>query len=148
MYYHWARAIGLLYACERTVQLLEDPALCDAEVRTPAQRHAGEGVGIVEAPRGLLIHHYAADERGRLTKVNLIVATCHNNAAMNLSVAQAARAFIRHGEVREGLLNRIEMALRAYDPCLSCATHTLGGTGLTVEIHDSAGQLLRTVRRE
>jgi len=149
MQYHHARAINLLYACERTVELLEDPAICDENARTPAKRRAGEGIGIVEAPRGLLIHHYAADDMGHLTKVNLIVATCHNNAAINKSVATAARAFIHDGEPREGLLNRVEMAIRAYDPCLSCGTHAMTrGPALTLEVRDAAGTLMQTVRRD
>ncbi len=149
MQYHQARAINLLYACERTVELLEDPAICDENARTPAKRRAGEGVGIVEAPRGLLIHHYAADDMGHLTKVNLIVATCHNNAAINKSVAAAARAFIHDGEPQEGLLNRVEMAIRAYDPCLSCGTHAMTrGPALTLEVRDAAGTLVQTVRRD
>jgi len=143
--YHHARAIGLLYACERAVQLLENPASCDTKVRTPAQRHAGEGIGIVEAPRGLLIHHYAADDMGRLTKVNLIVATAHNNAAINQSVKHAAAALIHDGEPGEGLLNRVEMAIRAYDPCLSCGTHLMGAPTARIEIIDADGRIVQTV---
>jgi len=146
--YHYARAIGLLHSCERIVELLDDPAISDTKVRIPAQRKAGEGIGIVEAPRGLLIHHYAADEMGKLTKVNLIVATTHNNAGINSSVVHAARAFIKNGKPQEGLLNRIEMAIRAYDPCLSCGTHVMGAPMVQVEIYDADGRVVQTVGRD
>ena len=114
--YHWARLIELLYACERTLELLGDPQITDPAVRNPAIPQAGRGIGHVEAPRGTLIHDYSTDDNGCITKANLIVGTTHNIAPMNLSVQQAARRVIRKGAYDEVALNRIEMAVRAYDP--------------------------------
>ncbi len=114
--YHWARLIEEVYACERAIELLEDPEICDPDIRAEAEPKAGRGVGCVEAPRGTLIHDYSTDENGCITRANLIVGTTHNLAPMNLSVKQAAKSLIHEGKVDEGSLNRIEMAVRAYDP--------------------------------
>jgi len=125
---HWARLIELLYAAERWVELATDPEITGENFRTLPTETPDEGVGCVEAPRGTLTHHYWTDERGILTKVNLIVGTTNNNAAINMSVKKAAQGLIKKGvEIKEGLLNTIEMAYRAYDPCMACATHTLPG---------------------
>jgi F420-non-reducing hydrogenase large subunit len=125
---HWARLIELLYAAERWVELATDPEITGEEFRVLPKETPDEGVGCVEAPRGTLTHHYWTDERGILTKVNLIVGTTNNNAAINMSVNKAAKGLITKGvEIKEGLLNTIEMAYRAYDPCMACATHTLPG---------------------
>jgi F420-non-reducing hydrogenase large subunit len=124
---HWARLVELLYAAERWVELAADPGITGKDYRTLPTATPSEGVGCVEAPRGTLTHHYATDERGILTKVNLIVGTTNNNAPISMSVKKAAQALIHHGQVREGLLNRVEMAFRAYDPCFGCATHSLPG---------------------
>ncbi|GFO67389.1 F420-non-reducing hydrogenase subunit A, selenocysteine-containing [Geomonas limicola] len=123
---HWARLIELLYASERMVELLDHPDILDTAVRQAVEPRAGSGVGSVEAPRGTLTHHYHIDERGLLTKVNMIVGTTNNNAAMSLSIMKAARGLIHGGKVSEGILNRVEMAFRLYDPCCSCSTHALG----------------------
>jgi F420-non-reducing hydrogenase large subunit len=114
--YHWARLIEDVYAYEHAIELLEDKSICDPEVRAPVEPKAGRGVGVVEAPRGSLIHDYSTDENGLITRANLIVGTTHNLGPMNISVNQAAKALIKNGEVTEGILNRIEMAVRAYDP--------------------------------
>lgn len=114
--YHWARLIELLYACERTLELLDDDRIVDPRVRTAATARAGRGIGHVEAPRGTLIHDYTTDENGCITRANLIVGTTHNIAPMNLSVRQTAASLIRSGEIDAEILNRIEMAVRAYDP--------------------------------
>jgi F420-non-reducing hydrogenase large subunit len=125
---HWARIIELLYATERWVELATDPDITGEEFRVLPTETPDEGVGEVEAPRGTLTHHYWTDERGILTKVNLIVGTTNNNAPINMSVKKAAQGLITKGTViKEGLLNTIEMAYRAYDPCMACATHTLPG---------------------
>jgi F420-non-reducing hydrogenase large subunit len=125
---HWARIIELLYATERWVELSTDPEITGEEFRILPTETPDEGVGEVEAPRGTLTHHYWTDERGILTKVNLIVGTTNNNAPINMSVKKAAQGLITKGTViKEGLLNTIEMAYRAYDPCMACATHTLPG---------------------
>jgi F420-non-reducing hydrogenase large subunit len=114
--YHWARLIELLYACERSLELLEDPEITDPHVRNEVVPTAGRGVGCVEAPRGTLIHDYSTDEKGCITRANLIVGTTHNIAPMNLSAHQAADLLIKNGQINQGLLNRVEMAVRAYDP--------------------------------
>ncbi len=125
---HWARLVELLYATERWVELATDPGITGDDFRVLPTGTPDEGVGCVEAPRGTLTHHYWTDERGILTKVNLIVGTTNNNAAINMSVKKAAQGLIKKGtEIKEGLLNTIEMAYRAYDPCMACATHTLPG---------------------
>jgi len=137
---HWARLVELLYAAERWVELAADPAITGKEYRTLPSRTPTEGVGCVEAPRGTLTHHYATDERGILTRVNLIVGTTNNNAPISMSVKKAAQALIHKGQVREGLLNRVEMAFRAYDPCFGCATHSLPGqTPLEVTLRGPDG---------
>jgi F420-non-reducing hydrogenase large subunit len=125
---HWARLVELLYATERWVELATDPEITGDEFRVLPTETPTEGVGEVEAPRGTLTHHYWTDERGILTKVNLIVGTTNNNAAINMSVKKVAQGLItKDVEIKEGLLNTIEMAFRAYDPCMACATHTLPG---------------------
>jgi F420-non-reducing hydrogenase large subunit len=116
MLYHWARLIELLYACEKVVELLEDPEITDPHVRNPVEPKAGRGVGCVEAPRGTLIHDYSTDKNGLITRANLIVGTTHNVAPMNMSIRQAAESVIQKGHVTEEALNRVEMAVRCYDP--------------------------------
>jgi F420-non-reducing hydrogenase large subunit len=124
---HWARLIELLYAAERWVELATDREITGHEYRVLPTEVPTEGVGSVEAPRGTLTHHYVTDERGILTKVNLIVGTTNNNAPISMSVKKAAQSLIHQGKVSEGLLNMVEMAFRAYDPCFGCATHSLPG---------------------
>jgi F420-non-reducing hydrogenase large subunit len=125
---HWARLVELLYAAERWVELATDPQITGECYRVLPTETPTEGVGCVEAPRGTLTHHYWTDERGILTKVNLIVGTTNNYAPINMSIAKAAKHLIHGGHaVREGLLNKVEMAFRAYDPCMACATHSLPG---------------------
>lgn len=141
---HWARLVELLYAAERMQELANDPEITDPNVRPVVKTKPDEGIGCVEAPRGTLTHHYQTDERGILTKVNLIVGTTNNYAAMAMSVKKAAQSLIHNGvTITEGLLNRVEMAFRPYDPCMSCATHSLPGQmPLVVRIHDSSGQVV------
>ena len=141
---HWARLIELLYAAERWVELATDPEITGKEYRVLPTETPTEGVGCVEAPRGTLTHHYTTDERGILTKVNLVVGTTNNNAPICMSVKQAAQGLIKKGEVREGLLNKVEMAFRAYDPCFGCATHNLPGQmPLEVTIRDPQGEVVK-----
>jgi F420-non-reducing hydrogenase large subunit len=146
---HWARLIELLYATERWVELATDPEITGSEFRTLPTETPVEGVGCVEAPRGTLTHHYWTDERGILTKVNLIVGTTNNNAAINMSVKRAAQALItKDVEIKEGLLNTIEMAYRAYDPCMACATHNLPGQmPMEVTIRTPDGDVLETLTK-
>jgi F420-non-reducing hydrogenase large subunit len=141
---HWARLIELLYATERWVELATDPEITGPEFRVLPTETPTEGVGQVEAPRGTLTHHYWTDERGLLTRVNLIVGTTNNNAAINMSVSKAAAGLIHKGtKITEGLLNTIEMSYRAYDPCMACATHTLPGQmPLEVNIRAANGDLI------
>lgn len=144
--YHWARLIELLYNAELVVDLLHDPEITSRETRASVTPRAARGVGSVEAPRGTLIHDYTTDEDGLLTHVNLLVATCQNNSAINLSVRQAAQTLIKDGKYDQGTLNTVEMAIRAYDPCLSCATHRLDGTlPVKLEIFGPDGELIETM---
>jgi F420-non-reducing hydrogenase large subunit len=125
---HWARLIEMLYAAEHLLELCQDKEITDTNIRNIPTSIPNEGIGAVEAPRGTLIHHYQTDENGIIQKVNLIVATVMNNAAMNMSIKKAAQSLInKNQKATEGLLNMIEMAYRAYDPCLGCATQTLPG---------------------
>jgi len=141
---HWARLIELLYAAEHWVELATDPDITGDEFRVLPTEIPTEGVGEVEAPRGTLTHHYWTDERGILTQVNLIVGTTNNNAPINMSVKKAAQGLIKKGTIiTEGLLNTIEMAFRAYDPCMACATHTLPGQmPLEVTIRTPDGEII------
>ncbi len=144
--YHWARMIEMLCAAELIRELLLDPDILGTDLR--AEGTPGlEGVGVIEAPRGTLIHHYRVNEEGTIQKANLIVSTTHNNTAMNTAVREVAAADFDGREVTEGLLNRIEVAIRAYDPCLSCATHALGKMPLEVEVLDASGGLVHRLRR-
>jgi len=145
---HWARLIEALQAAETVRALADDPELTSPEVRALPTRPPSEGVGVVEAPRGTLIHHYRTDPEGLLTYVNLVVASQHNAAPVQMSVRKAAEGAIRGGVVDEGILNRVEMAFRAYDPCNACATHALPGEmPLSVTVRDAAGRLVRSLRR-
>jgi len=146
--FHWARLIEALYASERALELAHDPELTSPEIRNIPTEIPKEGVGVVEAPRGTLFHHYQTDERGILTKVNLIVATQNNSAPVCMSIEKAAKSLIHKGEVPDGILNMIEMAFRAYDPCNACATHSLPGRmPLEVNVYDSKGDLVRKLKR-
>lgn len=137
--YHYARLIELLHASERAEQLLSDSSITSQDVRVPVERCEGEGVGVIEAPRGTLFHHYKTDFAGKITMANLIVATAGNNPAMNASIASVAKGFIKNGQFTEGILNRVEMAIRAYDPCLSCSTHAVGQMPMELELRTPEG---------
>lgn len=145
--FDYARLIELLYACERAEELLSDENLTRTDTRAKIEPRAGHGVGIVEAPRGTLAHEYSLDETGRLTRLRLIIPTQVNNAPINLNVKDAAQEFIKNGEVKPGLLNRIEMIIRAYDPCIKCATR-LATQKSSVEIKRSNGTILRFLEEQ
>ena len=146
---HWARVVEMIYAAERIVELVNDPELTSPEVRRIPTAVPAEGIGVVEAPRGTLFHHYKTDGRGLITMANLIVATGNNAARIAMSVEKAAKGLIKGGHVTEGLLNKVEMAFRAYDPCLGCATHALPGhTPLKVSIYGPDKTLLRQLVQE
>jgi F420-non-reducing hydrogenase large subunit len=146
---HWARLIELLYAAERLLELATDPDITNPHVRNLPTEKPTEGVGIVEAPRGTLTHHYITDEKGIVLKANLIVGTTNNYAPISIAVKKAAQAVIQRGkDITEGMLNRVEMAFRLYDPCFGCATHTLPGKmPLEVRIFDTAGNLQDVLKR-
>jgi F420-non-reducing hydrogenase large subunit len=143
---HWARLVELVYAAERLLELSRDPEITSPNIRTIPTTTPDEGIGVVEAPRGTLIHHYTTDEKGVIRKANLIVATVNNAAAINMSVGKAAMALIKPGvAITEGLLNRIEMAWRPYDPCFGCATHTLPGhPAVPIFVYNDRGQLVKS----
>jgi F420-non-reducing hydrogenase large subunit len=146
---HWARVVEMVYAAERFAELAADAEITDPEVRRIPTATPSEGIGVVEAPRGTLIHHYESDARGVLTKANLIVATQGNAARMAMSVDKAARGLIHGGEVSDGILNMVEMAFRAYDPCHACATHSLPGEmPLRISIRDRHGRVVKELVQE
>jgi F420-non-reducing hydrogenase large subunit len=145
--FHWARLIELLYACEHTLELAKDPEITSTDIRNKPGE-PGEGVGIVEAARGTLIHHYKLDKDALIKEVNLIVATTNNYPAICMSVRDAAKGLIHGGKVDQGILNKVEMAFRAYDPCFGCATHSaVGQMPLTVEVYNAQKQLINSVSR-
>lgn len=141
MAYHWARMIELLHSVEKIKDLLHDPDLQGTELVTKGQRRR-VGIGLIEAPRGTLFHHYEVDDNDQVTRANLIVSTTNNNEPMNRAVQKVAKDHLSGVQITEGLLNHVEVAIRAYDPCLSCATHALGRMPLTIELFDSHGRLL------
>jgi len=146
---HWARLIELIYSAENSLKLAMDPDITGKELRAPLDKIPTEGVGIVEAQRGTLTHHYWTDEKGIVTKVNIIVGTTNNNAAICMSIKKAAEGLItKDAEITEGILNMIEMAFRAYDPCFSCATHSLPGQmRMELVLKDKDGKVIRSVKR-
>ena len=147
LYYHYARLIEDLYAAERAKELLKDPDILSTDLRTEPGEFKGEGIGVIEAPRGTLFHHYWTDEEGKITRVNLIVATGNNNWAMCKSVEEVAKLYVDGERLTEGMLNRVEAAIRAYDPCLSCSTHALGQMPIVLELYGAGGKMVdRLVR--
>ena len=149
LYYHYARLIEALYCLERIGQLLDDPDILSNDVRSyPSEaKIPGQGVGVVEAPRGTLFHDYSTDENGLLTRVNLIVATGNNNWAMHTAAGMVAKAYVDGNRLTEGMLNRVEAAIRCYDPCLSCSTHAIGQMPLEVTLVAADGAILDRVAR-
>jgi NAD-reducing hydrogenase large subunit len=145
--YHWARMIEMLHAAELARQLLDDPDILGTELMADKGPRRGEGVGVIEAPRGTLFHHYRVGEDDLVSYCNLIVSTTNNNQAMNESIRAVAARFLTGREITEGLLNHIEVAIRAYDPCLSCATHALGQMPLEVDLVDADGALVSRGRK-
>jgi len=145
--FHWARLIELLYATERATELIKDKEITSDNVRNPVGK-PGEGIGVVEAARGTLIHHYKVDKKGLIDKANLIVATTNNASAINMSIRDAAKGVIKNGKVDDATLNMVEMAFRAYDPCFACATHTLpGGMPLQVDIYNHNKKHIKTLKQ-
>lgn len=148
LYYHYARLIEALFATERVRVLCEDRDILSTDILNTRKNYTGRGVGVIEAPRGTLIHDYTADENGKLTRVNLIVSTGHNNWAMTNAVDSVAKTYVKGPNVTEGMLNRVEAAIRAYDPCLSCSTHAVGQMPMIVDLVGPDGELIKTIRRD
>ncbi|MFZ0931904.1 MAG: Ni/Fe hydrogenase subunit alpha [Syntrophobacteraceae bacterium] len=150
LYYHYARLIELVYALERLAQLLDDPDIMSSDIRAypSPTKLPGQGVGVIEAPRGTLFHDYSTDENGQLSRVNLIVATGNNNWAMHTASGMVAKAYIDGAKLTEGMLNRVEAAIRCYDPCLSCATHALGKMPLVITLMSADGTVLDRISRD
>jgi NAD-reducing hydrogenase large subunit len=147
LYYHLARMIEMLNAAEQIKVLMQNDLICGKDIWVNASIVNKEGIGVIEAPRGTLIHHYKVDKSGKIGHVNLIVSTGHNNLAMNRAVFDVAREYIKNGKVTEGILNRIEVAIRCYDPCFSCSTHALGHMPLELTIYEADGTI-REVQRK
>ncbi|MBW6471564.1 MAG: Ni/Fe hydrogenase subunit alpha [Anaerolineaceae bacterium] len=148
LYYHYSRLIETLFAAERVKVLLDDPDILSNDILNTRHNFQGEGVGVIEAPRGTLIHHYWANENGQIQKLNLIVSTGHNNYAMSKAVDMVAKTYVKGPEIHEGLLNRVEAAVRAHDPCLSCSTHAVGQMPMIIDVVDAAGTTIQTLKRE
>lgn len=142
LFYHYARMIEVVFAIERVEAILNDSDVLSTELLNTRQDYRGEGIGVLEAPRGTLFHHYWADDKGQLKRVNLIVATGHNNWAMCEAVDSVAKTYITGPQIHEGMLNRVEAAVRAHDPCLSCSTHAIGQMPIQIEMRDAQGNLL------
>ena len=145
--YHWARMIEMLHSVESIKDLLHDDDITGHDLMATGERQE-RGVGVIEAPRGTLIHHYRVDGNDQVIRANLIVSTTHNNHAMNTAVREVAKQYLHGREVTEGLLNHIEIAIRAFDPCLSCATHALGQMPLEVAIVDVDGTVIDAATRD
>jgi NAD-reducing hydrogenase large subunit len=141
-HYHYARLIEILHSIERIGELLDHPDILDTNVRAHARPNRREGIGASEAPRGTLFHHYKVDEHGRLTWVDLLIATGQNNLAMNRTIRQIAERYVSDGQLSDGVLNRVEAGIRAFDPCLSCSTHALGQMPMRLQLFDGSGRLL------
>ncbi|MBE0687421.1 MAG: Ni/Fe hydrogenase subunit alpha [Anaerolineaceae bacterium] len=148
LYYHYSRLIESLFAAERVKVLLDDPDILSNDILNTRHDFQGEGVGVIEAPRGTLLHHYWANENGQIIKLNLIVSTGHNNYAMSKAVDMVAKTYVKGPDIHEGLLNRVEAAVRAHDPCLSCSTHAVGQMPMVVDVVDAAGKTIQTLKRE
>ncbi len=147
-HYHYARLVEIIFALETIDRLLRDPQTLDSRVRARARSNQDEGIGMSEAPRGMLIHHYRIDDQGLMTWMNLIIATGHNNLAMNRGVKQVAERYVEGNRLREGMLNRVEALIRCYDPCLSCASHAVGQMPLRVELRDAEGRIVDELQRD
>ena len=146
-FYHHARLVEALYGIEKIEQILADPQILDKHVRATAGVNRLEGAGQIEAPRGTLSHHYKVDENGLITWANLVVATGHNNNAMNKGVLQAAKCYVKDGKFTEGALNRVEAVIRTFDPCLSCSTHAFGQMPLAMTLISADGEVVDQVIR-
>ncbi|SDY37699.1 NAD(P)-dependent nickel-iron dehydrogenase catalytic subunit [Allochromatium warmingii] len=146
-HYHYARLVEILYGLEMIERLLKDPAILETRVRARARSNRYEGIGVSEAPRGTLMHHYRIDDDGLITWLNLVIATGHNNLAMNQAIREVAQTYVDGNHLQEGMLNRVEAVIRCYDPCLSCASHAFGQMPLVIELRDAAGSVVNRLTR-
>jgi NAD-reducing hydrogenase large subunit len=146
-HYHYARLIDTLHAIEKIEQLLRGPDITGAHTRSVAGINRNEGIGVSEAPRGTLMHHYKVDDDGMVEWVNLVIATGHNNMAMNRAVLQVARHYVKGDRLEESMLNRVESVIRCYDPCLSCSTHALGQMAIKIDLLAPDGRTLSSLAR-
>jgi NAD-reducing hydrogenase large subunit len=146
-YFHYARLIEILYGIEKIEILLNETDILDTHVQAAASVNSYEGAGVSEAPRGTLMHHYRVDENGLMTWANLIIATGHNNLAMDKGVLQTAQRFVKGDNIQEGMLNRVEAVIRTFDPCLSCSTHAIGQMPLHIDLTAPDGTVLDTIKR-
>jgi len=146
-HYHYARLVEIIFALETIDRLLRDPQILDTRIRARARSNRDEGIGVAEAPRGILIHHYRINPQGLMTWMNLIIATGHNNLAMNRGVKQVAQRYVDGNNLQEGMLNRVEALIRCYDPCLSCASHAVGQMPLRIELRDAEGRIIDELQR-
>ena len=142
-FYHYARLIETLSSIEEAEKILNDPEVTSKNIQTQGRWNYNEGVGSSEAPRGTLFHHYKTDDTGKLTHVNLLIATGQNNPSMNRSITEVARQYVQGSDIKEGMLNRVESTIRCYDPCLSCSTHAIGKMPLKLELYNYNGELIR-----
>jgi NAD-reducing hydrogenase large subunit len=147
-HYHYARLVEIIFAMETIQRSLKDPLILDTRVRARARGNQDEGIGVAEAPRGTLIHHYKIDDDGLMTWMNLIIATGHNNLAMNQGVKQVAQRYVVGTKMEEGMLNRVEAVIRCFDPCLSCASHAHGQMPLRIQLVDSQGRVVDQLQRD
>jgi NAD-reducing hydrogenase large subunit len=147
-HYHYARLIEILYCIEKLESFLNEPDVLSKRVKAKADPNCSEGVGVAEAPRGMLIHHYKIDEHGLVNWVNMIIATGFNNTAINRGILQAAKHYIKGAEITEGVFNRLEAVVRAFDPCLSCASHAAGQMQMHVQLVAHDGTIVDDLRRD
>jgi NAD-reducing hydrogenase large subunit len=146
-HYHYARLVEIIYAMETMERLLKDPDILNNRVRARARSNCSQGIGVAEAPRGTLMHHYRIDDDGLITWMNLIIATGHNNLAMNQGIKQVAKAYVDGSKLQEGMLNRVEAVIRCFDPCLSCASHAFGQMPMRIELRDTSGAIVDALQR-
>jgi NAD-reducing hydrogenase large subunit len=146
-YFHYARLIEALSSVEEIHMLLQDNRIISNNIRTHGHWNQPEGIGSSEAPRGTLFHHYITDKTGKLQKINLLIATGQNNPSMNRSITEVAKQYVNGNDIKEGMLNRVESAIRCYDPCLSCSTHALGQMPMHIEVIDVLGKVIKKLER-
>ena len=147
-YYHYARFIEILAGIEEIEMMLNDPDILSDNIQTHASRNQAEGIGCCEAPRGILFHHYKTDPDGKLNQIDFLIATGQNNPSMNQAILDVAQQYVSGDNIEEGALNRVEGAIRCFDPCLSCSTHALGEMPIKIEVKNHRGKVIKVVTRD